>query len=403
MKTEEVIDATPGSSPEITGAPSEVSPNSPDGKSESSTEGASRTGLPGDQTKSPTESEQLEELLAKENGEEAAEDSPSTEKAAEANAEEATETDEPVAEEAEATERNDLSQEQQEQQSDQAEKAFTARPEWQAALKLVPKDKQTEMRKLLRPLLERETHLAGELKRVKPDLDAVKELRTSLGEDGVSNGFALMKLWHRGDPKAKEILTELLTDLETRTGARLSSPDLIKRQAKLKQDVESGLVDADEAQEQEAILLELERTRAGLNHSKSEREAAVKAEAEQKFDQMVKNHTQAINNWEAQVAKSDPDYLFRKDKDTPTLQENTLNQAIREINDLAAQQGDKPVTLEQKLEICKRAYAAQKKFVTQRNRPVRTPIRDQGSSGTSRPKPQTDMEILEELERKHNG
>lgn len=384
MDTEE-IDAAPDSSP-ATGAQTEVSPNSPDvAHAESSNAG--------EKSKPATEIEQLDSLLEKEAGEAQAEESPTTEDA-EASAEEAPNTDEPGGTEAQA-QADDLSHEQQQEQL--TEKAFAARPEWQEAIKLVPPDKQKVMRQILRTVLGRESKAVAELQRVKPDVETVTKLRTTLGEDAVSNGFALMELWHRGDPKAKEILTELLTDLDTRTGARLSSPDLVKRAAAIQEREDAGLLDATEAEEERKLLLELERTRAGLNQTKEAQTKAAKAEAEQRNEVLVQNTARAIDAWEKTTAGSDPDYA--------KIQKGVINRAKLLVQD-KLNQVNRSLQPGEMVDLLKQAYTEEKAYIRSLL-PARrkiTPLRGNGSSTNSRPKPKTAEEQLEELlEREKNG
>jgi hypothetical protein len=380
MPTE--IDATPASSPgtDVTG----VSSNSPDVTSDSSTEGADFK---------PDLMAKLNEIEADHNGEEP--EAPPATTTEEATEEAEPKTDEPGEDEAGAGEKVDLSQAGQEKQ-------FTERPEWQKALKLVAPEKAKEMRGILRSFYEREAATTKQLEVFKPSHERVERLRKAVGDEGVENSIALVELWQRGDERAEAMLTELLTDLQTRRGAKLSSPDLLKKAEALKQKVEQGLMDEAEAEEENKLLSELERTRAGLKQTEAEKQASHKATQQAAYEKMMTEHTTALNDWEAQIVKSDPDYLFRKDDGTPTIQDNVKNQAFAEINNLmATKQG--PVTIAEKLAIVKKAYQQQKAFASQRTRTTRIPVTTNGSSRNVRPKPTNLMETLDALEEQHNA
>lgn len=374
----EEIDASPGSSPAGQQGATENSPHSPDGQRDSSTAG--------DQSQTEEFLQKAAELDGEET--EGAETSPVTTTETEPAADDASEQDEPKAEEAGGSETDALSQEQQQQQT---EKRFTERPEWGAALKLVPAEKAPEMRKILRTLMTRESELTGQYEKAKPAVAITERIRSAVGDEGVENVAALVELWNRGEERAETMLTELLSDLQTRRGARLSSPDLVKRAATIQSNLEAGLIEENEAEEQRKVLLELERTRAGLNQTKAAQEQAAKAEQARRTEALVTERTSAINEWEKQIAKSDPDYLYKRDADTPSLQEQVLNDALRVVNEKQAQRKDLLPAAEM-LAILKAAYARQKAFIGQRQRPNRTPITGRGSSTTSRRTPMTPEE-----------
>jgi hypothetical protein len=377
MDTEE-IDAAPGSSP-ATGDQTETSPPSPDGPRDSSTAG--------DQSQTEAFLQKAAELDGEEP--EGAETSPVTTTATEPAGEGAPVQDEPDANDPEGSEQPEaLSQAQQQQQTEQR---FTERPEWGAALKLVPAAKAPEMRKILRNLMTRESELTGQYEKAKPAVAITERIRSAVGAEGVENAVALVELWNRGDERAEGMLTELLHDLQTRRGARISSPDLVKRDAAIRSNLEAGLIEEGEAEEQRKVLLELERTRAGLNQKQAAQDQQAKAEQARKTEALVTERTSAINDWEKQIAKSDPDYLYKRDADTPSLQEQVLNDALRVVNEKQAQRKDLLPAADM-LAILKAAYARQKAFIGQRQRPNRTPITGRGSSTNSRRTPMTPEE-----------
>lgn len=399
MKT--INDAAPGSSPANTGGQRETSPHSPDvqtTRDSSSAEGVL--------AKPKSANEQLEELLAKEGGE-AEGDSPTTETGTEAGSEDALNQDESGAEadSAGSQESDDLSQAEPGEESEDAEgaeagdatqaaaeKAYTERAEWQSAMKLVPAEKQKEMRAILRPLLEREQKLTTALKGYKPAVVISERMRKAVGDEGVENAVALVELWHSGDERAEGMLTELLTDLQTRRGARLGSPDLVKKAEALKQKLDGGLIEQADYDEHLGTLKELERTRAQGKQTAAKSQEAEQAAAAVREEQLVNERTEAINAWERKVAGKDLDY--------PRLQIGVINRAKVLTMEKMEELGHKrALTAGEMVKIMEQAYTAETAYVKglQPRRKAITPVMGRDSSANSQRKPMTDMEKLDAL------
>jgi hypothetical protein len=200
------------------------------------------------------------------------------------------------------------------EQEEQLTKAFSERPEWQQALKLVAPGREKDMRAALRPILARETQLAGQVERLKPAGEVVSEMLQSVGgnEKGFNNIRNLIRSFDADPATAVPMLEMLLTDAQGRAGMVLTSPELVTESRRLDQEVADGTKTPEEIQKRKAELLELEKSRVVQRRTETQSEqqrklAEQKALAEQGRAILSEIKT-AVDAWETNVKKTDPDY-----------------------------------------------------------------------------------------------
>lgn len=226
----------------------------------------------------------------------------------EAEAEESTaHQDEPAGDEGKAKDPTVLSQQQQDEALN---KSFDERPEWKKALSLVPKEKRGEMREAMRQVLSRETQVAKQVEeKFKPVAQKYDRLKKAVGDDeSAENAIVLTELFQRGDPRARTMLQELINDLDARTGAVLTSPDLTKRAEAIDAQLEQGLLTPEEAKQKKDDLLEIQKARVGKQQTESRLQETERTEAQKRFDAAVDETVAAANDWEKEKMVSDPDY-----------------------------------------------------------------------------------------------
>lgn len=218
--------------------------------------------------------------------------------------------DEPAADKGKAKDPTVLSQQQQQQTDAELTKAFSERPEWKKALSLVPKEKQPEMREAMRQIFSREGQVAKQVEeKFKPVVQKYDRLKSAVGDDqSAENAIVLTELFQKGDPRARVMLTQLIEDLDARTGAVLTSPDLKTRAAEIDTNLDEGLLTPEEATQKKADLLEIQKARVGKQQTEAQLNQSQQAEAEKRFNEAVNETSKAADDWEKEQMESDPDY-----------------------------------------------------------------------------------------------
>lgn len=212
-------------------------------------------------------------------------------------------TDEPAKEATKET--NALSQEHEEALN----KQFVERPEWKAVLNATPKEKQKDVRQAMRTIYERENALHKQVEQTKPVLQKFERFKRGVGnEEAVDNTITLIELWQKGDPKAKEMLMVLVNDLDARTGAVLTSPDLKQRNQAIDEALQQGTMDEAEAAQRRNDLLELQKARVTKQQTEKELQSRESMTQQQRFEAMQQEMETSANEWEKDKIASDPDY-----------------------------------------------------------------------------------------------
>ena len=312
-------------------------------------------------------------------GKKPAADSPPTKDDAEDGAKSdghAAEQDEPTAGKDKAT--PDASQDKEFNEN------FSKRAEWKAIERLAP-GKEKELRAVARQIFTQEKALRSQVERLKPAGEYVERIRRTGVE--LENTAALIEGWQRGDEQAENILTELITDLQTRRGTVLSSPELVKESKDLDAGLADGSLEESYVTKRKAELLKLQKGEAVLKQTEAERQAAQKAQSEQRINQLVQDRTTAIAAWESKAAK-DPDFA--------EISDLVLAKARVLMDDRqAAAKSLLPAT--EMTAVLDEALAAVKASLTKLlpGRKVIKPVRDGGSSSTnSRRQPTNERERI---------
>jgi hypothetical protein len=212
----------------------------------------------------------------------------------------------------EATSGTDKANAEQAEVSQQS-KGFSNEPEWQRIMRAVNPTAAKEVRGVLRELFTKRNELVRQVAQAKPAVETFNRIEAAVGKEGVANTVSLIEGFHEGSADAERILKELLTDVQTRRGSVISSPDIKTELEKLEAQLGDGAVDEDYATRRKAELLELEAARAERNRIKTQSESAQRKANEERVNKIIEERAQALNSWEKDVAKRDPDYA-RKQK-----------------------------------------------------------------------------------------
>lgn len=229
-------------------------------------------------------------------------------------------------------------------------KTFAERPEWRRVLDITPKEKQKEMRGALRTLYERETSLHQQIEKQKPVLQTFERFRKGVGDDqAVENTIQLVEMFSQGNPKAREMLVTLLNDLDARTGAVLTSQDLMQRNRSIDDRLQQGTIDENEAKQLRNDLLEIEKSRVTAKRSEAEVQQRDKREQQTTVEAQMQATEDAGTEWEKSKMGSDPDYPALKDTvekvakamllDHPSFKSGkvlTPSEAVKILNDSLA-------------------------------------------------------------------
>jgi len=182
--------------------------------------------------------------------------------------------------------------------------------------------------------------------------------RNQLTNEEVAQGFQIMALMKHDPFAAREQLMRHLQVLDQVTGHSGLPQDL-------QQEVQQGYIT--EARAREIANL---RSRSQFDQQRSAlaQQQAEEREQAQRQKAAVEAQRTALNNWEADVSKRDPDYASMK------------QWVAKELHFLAAQQ--RPQTPEQAVQLAKQAYGNVKDGL-RRMRPQRQAIRPGPSSGNT--------------------
>ena len=190
---------------------------------------------------------------------------------------------------------------------------YSSKPGWKALQDLVKKlapDKWNPVREQLRQFYTQEKVLRAEVEKAKPALDYVARIEKS-GVD-LNNTVELIEGWQRGDEGAEKILTDLLTDLQTRRGTILSDTNLVTEMRELQTRLDEGDISQEQFTKRKTELLELQQGRAAQKRSVEDRQRGAKAAQQERVNTLVAERTNAISAWEKR-AQQDPDYAEIQD------------------------------------------------------------------------------------------
>jgi hypothetical protein len=387
METPLIDDTTASSA--VTGPETpEVETVSTDATAESST-------APGAESDSPTEGDkhraEIHKLFDEAEGTKPAADSPTTrtDGADDGDVSDGAEPkkDEPGA--AKETTTADASQEAE------FNKGFASDARWQKLVKLVPKGQEKELRAVAREFLTTEHKLKAQVEKARPALEYVDRIKRTGVE--LENTVALVESWQRGDEQAEKILQDLITDLQTRRGTVLSTPELVAESKELDQQLADGMVDETYVTKRKAELLELQKGKAVLKQTEAQKAEAAKQAEQQKLGKLFQACDAAFANWEKAGPLKNPDY-------TPELKKLMMSVGDQFVADKANQLG-RYLNPAEVVECSQKAYeqvlGAMKSAL-----PKRTVIKAAGTGGNSstnsRREPTNDrqrwMAKLDELE-----
>lgn len=278
-------------------------------------------------------------------------------------------------------------------------KTFAERPEWKEALALVPAEHQPKMRAALRSILGKEQAAIKAVEaRYQPAAEIATRIEKAVGSaEAVKNAVAFMELYQAADPRADAMLQELVADYRSRTGAVLTSPDLVRRNADLEKRFADGAMTSEDRDQARKDLFELEKARIEKKRVNSQTEAQRQAAARQAMDSATQALASTCDAWETEKGKSDPDYK--------PLKQRVEDRAYKIGTDVQARQNNRILTPAQMRQVLDQALAEVKAEAAKERPPARArnPITSNGSSATTRRAPSTPQERyqakIEALER----
>lgn len=320
METPIIDDSTASSA--VTGTETtEVEPVSTDATAASST----ATGAESD---SPTEGDkhraEIHKLFDEAEGTEPAEDSPTT-KPEEADAGEVSDGAEPKKDEpgkAKETTTADASQDAEFINN------FSKRSEWKAIQKLAP-GKEKEVLAVARQLFNQEKGLRTQVEKSKPAVEFTERIKRAGVE--LENTAALIEGWQRGDEQAEKILQDLITDLQTRRGTVLSSPELVAESKELDQQLADGMVDEAFVTKRKAELLKLQKGEAVLKQTEAQLAEAAKKAQHENLGKLFKACDDAVANWKKEGPAKNPDFTPALNKLTVQLGDKYVAEKIQQL------------------------------------------------------------------------
>lgn len=267
-------------------------------------------------------------------------------------------------------------------------KSFAERPEWKEALALVPAEHQPKMRAALRAILGKEQAAIKAVEaKFRPTVEIVKRIETATGSaEAARNAVAFIELYQSADPRAGAMLQDLVADFNARTGAVLTSPDLVRRNADLEKRLADGVITPEDRDQARKDLFELEKARVEKTRVGTQTAAQAKEAARRAMDDATNALSATCTAWETEKGKSDPDYK--------TLKNRVEDRAYKIGTDVQSQQGNRILTPAQMRQVLDKALA-EVKAEAAKERPSpkpRNPITSNGSSATTRRAPATPQE-----------
>lgn len=190
--------------------------------------------------------------------------------------------------------------------SQDADKGFASDARWQKLVKLVPKGSEKEFRAVAREFLTQENKLKAQVEKAKPAIDYVERIKRTGVE--LENTVALVESWQRGDEQAEKILQDLITDLQTRRGTVLSSPELVAESKELDQQLADGMVDEAYVTKRKAELLKLQKGEAVVKQTEAQKAEDAKRAKQESLGKLFKACDEAFANWEKAGPLKNPDY-----------------------------------------------------------------------------------------------
>ena len=274
---------------------------------------------------------------------------------------------------------------------------FEQRKEWQKLVKLVdPLNKEVgkEVRATLRGLMQTEVKLRREVQEAAPHVKTVKHLLNEMeGEIGFRNLVTFVGAVKRDPAGAVPMLEKLLNDAKQRAGMVIQSPDLLTEAQKVQVALDAGEITPEQAAQRQKELTELETHRATTKRTTGQVEAEKRQAQERQAVERRQAEFSEINRteqeWTEAKSKSDPDFplvqtLFGKFAQLAATEFVTANKRY--------------TTTAEAKQILEKAYAEAKaeaiKFQPKKRQV--TPVRDEGTSRTNRPKPVTPEQKFED-------
>jgi hypothetical protein len=191
-------------------------------------------------------------------------------------------------------------------QDKEISKGFASDARWQKLAKLAPRGSEKEFRAVAREFLTQEATLKAQVEKSKSAMEFTDRIKRSGIE--LENTAALIEGWQRGDESAEKILQDLITDLQTRRGTVLSSPELIAESKELDQQLSDGMIDESFATKRRAELLKLQKGDAVIRQTEAQKAEAAKAAQQESIGKLFKACDEAFAGWEKAGPLKNPDY-----------------------------------------------------------------------------------------------
>lgn len=279
------------------------------------------------------------------------------------------------------------------EQNEALNKAFAERPEWKKVLAATPKEKQGEVRAAMRGIYERENSLHKQIEQNKPVLTAFDRFRKATGgEQEAENTIRLAELHKAGDMRAREMLVMLLNDFDSRTGAVLTSPDLLQRSQGIDKQVGEGALTPEDGEQRKKDLVEIQKARAGKQATEAELKQRDDTQRNNSAEAQTQEMVNACDAWEKDKLKSDPDY--------PALKKFSDSLAFQIGNERQQQlKGERLLNGREMKEVLEEAYK-QAKEEAAKFRPApktRQVTTGTSSSATSRRQPANKAEEFDQM------
>jgi hypothetical protein len=315
-------DDTAGSSPATGTETTEVETVSTDAAADSSTASGAESDSPTEGDKNRAE---IHKLFDEAEGTTPAEDSPTTttDEADDGGVSDGAEPEKDETGEAKETTTADASQETD------SNKGFASDARWQKLVKLVPKGSEKAFREVAREFLTQETKLKSQIEKSKPAVEFSERIKRTGVE--LENTVALVESWQRGDEQAEKILQDLITDLQTRRGTVLSSPELVAESKELDQQLADGMVDESYVTKRKAELLKLQKGEAVLKQTEAQKAETAKQAQQEKLGKLFKACDDAVANWEKSGPAKNPDFTPALKKLTVQLGDKFVAEKIQQL------------------------------------------------------------------------
>ena len=320
--TETVINDTADSLPATGAEAPEENIALTDATSDSSTDMGADSDSPTDGDKERAEIHQKFDELE---GTSPAEDSPTTEAD---EADDGAESHKVAASQDERTATKDKAT-QNASQDREFSKGFASDARWQKLVRLAPRGSEKEFRAVAREFLTQETTLKAQVEKSKAAVDFTDRIKRSGVE--LENTAALIEGWQRADEGAEKILQDLLTDLQTRRGTVLSSPELIAEAKELEQQLSDGMIDESYATKRKAELLKLQKGDAVIRQTEAQKAEDAKTAQQESIGKLFKACDDAVAAWKNEVPKKNPDFTPELEKLADKFGDRHLGEKLQKL------------------------------------------------------------------------